>query len=163
MLLALLNARALKDRLRRPLHGSPDPLMPTGEHAVVAAAAKGRLDSVRAALAAGEAAGTRLGDDFVRLVSRLLVANDPTDDRTPVKRFEVDIPMPVWHEIARQARIEGRPLRRVIADYLLRGWDEAHIARHELLDARVALREELAAMRGEIAALRDDYRRLRHP
>lgn len=161
MLLALTD-RIVKDRLRRPLHGKPDPLVPTGEHAVLAALAQGRLDVARAALAAGAAKGTKLGDDFVRLVSRLLVAGDAPPGTDSVKRYEVDIPMPIWHQIARQAREQARPIRRVLTDYLLRGWDEAQRDRRDALDARAGLREDLRLVRQELADLREQYRHL-HP
>lgn len=153
--------------LRRPLKGSGA----TGEAAVVAALNGGRVTDVEAALATPDR--HELAPDFVAAVRRHMATypasprgegscnapgqpNDPVPEDPPeprTKRYALDIPLPVWHECAKEARTTHRSIRRVLADYLLRGYEESRTSRAEVVAARRELREELRETRTAADAL----------
>jgi hypothetical protein len=132
-----IHPRHLERLLGRSLTGVEDQYTATGERSVVRALNEGQLDVVRAAIQGKRDPLVR--PDFVARIEAHLATNATKE----FFRYDVDVPARVWHEAARTGRVEGRSFRRVLADYLVRGWEAYTEQRQHADNSRAALRTEL--------------------
>lgn len=145
-----LNAAYVAARLGRPLRGSVDHLRRTGEHALLDLVNTASPEDARRAIA-GATPGTDVGLDFLAFLAdyiETLEAYGAAD-----KRYPIDIPMKVWHEYARRAREEHRPIRVLLTEALvahaerIRQAKEGEAGATRLLQvAQRELREQLARL-----------------
>jgi hypothetical protein len=135
----------LKRVLGRALTGVDDGDKSTGEYGILHALNAGDVDRVRSTL--GSKRDPLVREDFAERI----VAHIATDERQAFFSYSIDVPARVWHEAARTGRLEGRSFRRVLGDYLTRGWEVHSDQRKEADTPREALREELQRFRVVIA------------
>src|SRR5712691_3137369 len=109
-----LSQEEAEARLKRALTGDPT----RGEIALLAALAANKMDDVQSRLA-GDAT---LGADLRGLVAEhLQKARARWETR---KAWSVTLPLPVWDEYAREARITGRSITECLASAVRRDYEQ---------------------------------------
>src|SRR5438876_8062611 len=101
-------------RLKRPLTGDPT----RGEIGLLVALGANKLDDVQSRLARD----ATLGEDLRQLVAEHL---QKTRARWETRRaWSVTLPLPVWDEYAREARITGRSITECLASAVRRDYEQ---------------------------------------
>src|SRR2546427_1239552 len=101
-------------RLKRPLTGDPT----RGEIGLIVALGSNKLDDVQSRLARDAA----LGEDLRQLVAEHL---QKTRARWETRKaWSVTLPVPIWDEYAREARITGRSITECLASAVRRDYEQ---------------------------------------